>query len=260
MSTDPSEAGEAARAPSEREHGASNTLLSAALAGLLGIVAATACGSDGNGTIDSGNTGGRHHTGGHTGSGGSASGGSGGEEYNDVVSTDEMTFAEFDDLCAERGGLVTTHAHCAGSNICKGLSYADDGTTLTDHSCKGMNSCTGMSCVDLPEDSKLSGQEIYEAGPCAGCHNNASKGASTYVVFVPPGGDHAAALSSFEKSSNKRLAAIVALGTQGVYEDGTAFSNMPSYRDRYSLAEIERAVEYLRALEHPTVEYTVPSR
>jgi len=110
--------------------------------------------------------------------------------------------------------------------------------------------------VDLPEDSGQSGQEIYETGPCAGCHNNASKGASTYVVFVRPGADAAVALKSFDNSSNARLEAIVALGTQGVYDDGTAFSNMPSYRDTYSRAEIERVVAYIRELEHPTEEFS----
>lgn len=244
-------------AVTEPEKRASNPLVAAALAGLLGVGMATACGSDGNGNVDSsGNTGGRNSAGGSSSSGGESNADSGPEIYSRVLSTTPIAIEDFSETCRERGGFVTTHAYCAGSNLCKGLSYADDGTTLTDHSCKAMNSCAGFSCVDLPEDSGLSGEEIYEAGPCAGCHNNAGRGASNYIIFVKPGADMAAALENFNDSSDLRLHTIVAFGTQGVNPDGTGFSNMPAYREKYSRAEIERVVEYLRGLEHPVKEYS----
>jgi hypothetical protein len=177
--------------------------------------------------------------------------------FSRVLSTAPITFRDFSDLCEKRGGFVSTNANCAGSNLCKGLSYADDGTVLTEHSCKAMNSCMGLSCIDLPPTSGLSGQDIYETGPCGGCHNDAISG-SVYVVFTPQGTSPDAAVTAFDKSSDLRLESIVAFGTQGVNDDGVAFSNMPSYRETYSRAEIDAVVQYVRALPKHTKLYAIP--
>jgi len=245
----------------------SNPLLAAALAGLIGAGVAAGCSSDSpRGNIDSSGTGGasaREDTGGSSGhdhdhaTGGAAPAADAGT-YINVVSTDPIAFADFVKLCDDRGGFTQTNAHCAGSNLCKGISYMEDGTTLFDHSCQGLNSCMGYSCIDTPEDSGLSGQDIYEFGPCGGCHFKEAD-PSTYVIFYPPGESEDAAVDAFGKATPKRLANIVAFGTQGVNDDGIQFSNMPSYRKQYSRAEIERVVEYVRGLQHPTLQYDVPT-
>lgn len=246
-------------------------LASHALAGLLGVAVSTGCGSNHSGAAgDSQGSTAPTSTSDpkppKMSSDGNASGASGAGApsssdagtYSNVVSTDSVTFTEFSDLCEARGGFVTTNANCAGSNLCKGLSYASDGTVLTDHSCKGLNSCTGMSCVDLPKGSGLSGQDIYDNGPCGGCHNTAIEGPANYVVFVHPGTAPEDAVATFDKSSSARLASIVAFGTQGVNDDGVAFSNMPSFRDKYSRAEIEAVVAYIRGLPTVTKVYSIP--
>jgi hypothetical protein len=254
----------------KRDDEQQSAIFAAALAGLLGAGIAVGCGSDGSrGNIDSNDTGGKSAS-----SAGGAPGGSGGSHvqanggtsalsadagtYINVVSTDPIAFTDFVKMCDERGGFAQTNAHCAGSNLCKGLSYMEDGTTLFDHSCKGLNSCMGYSCIDTPKDSGLSGQELYEFGECGGCHFKEAD-PSTYVIFYPPGESESAAVEAFGKAPSKRLANIVAFGTQGVSDDGIQFSNMPSYRQKYSRAEIERVVEHIRGLQHPTLQYDVPS-
>jgi hypothetical protein len=239
-------------------HAPSSSLLSAALAGLLGIGAPAGCANRTSGNQDSsgvpdGRDGGRT-----TSPPASADAGTDAGAYSHVLSTTPITFEAFSDLCEKRGGFVTTNANCAGSNLCRGLSYEKDGSVLTEHSCKGMNSCAGMSCVELPKGSGLTGEEIYESGPCGGCHNDAITGRSTYVVFVPQGADPSEALSAFEIASDLKLESIVAFGTEGVNANGVEYSNMPSYRDRYSRAEIESVVAYVRGLKAHTKVYEIP--
>jgi len=234
----------------------SNALLSSALAGLLGVGLVTACGSDTpqqavprpdkspGGGVDAGPSGSPSPT--------------TDPVYSNVLSTTPISFAEFTQLCSDHGGFVTTNASCAGSNLCRGLSYLTDGNVLTDHSCKGMNSCAGMSCAELPKDTGLTGKEIYEGGPCVGCHNDAVDGPATYVVFAGPGVSTTDALAVHKNSSALRLESLVAFGTVGINQNGTAYSNMPSYRLKYSRAEIERVVAYARTLETHTRVYSVP--
>ncbi|HEX3595019.1 MAG TPA: c-type cytochrome [Polyangiaceae bacterium] len=250
---------------------ASAALVSSALAGLLGVGAVTGCGDGHSANVqDSRGTAGAPATLAHpdptseadaglTGKADTASdaGVADGGAFSRVLSTTPIAFRDFSDLCEERGGFVSTNANCAGSNLCKGLSYADDGTVLTEHSCKGMNSCMGLSCIDLPKGSGLSGQELYETGPCGGCHNDAIEG-DVYVVFTPQGTSPGDAVAAFEDSSDLRLSSIVAFGTQGVNDDGVAFSNMPSYRETYSRAEIEAVVRYIRGLPNHTKIYGIP--
>ncbi|HVU02220.1 MAG TPA: cytochrome c [Polyangiaceae bacterium] len=224
----------------------SRDLVSAALAGLLGIGLAAGCDSTPAHTADSS---------------GPSSGGAPAEDagvFSRVVSTKPITFDEFSKLCEDRGGFVTTSASCATSNLCRGLSFMTEGNVLTEHSCKGQSNCSGMSCVDLPKGSGLTGQEIYESGPCSGCHNDAVSGPSKYIVFVRPGDSEAAALQTFRASSDLRLESIVAFGTQGVSPEGIQFSNMPSFREKYSRKEIESVVQYLRGLEAHTKVYDLP--
>lgn len=161
--------------------------------------------------------------------------------------------SEFATYCKERGGVMQIHASCAGVNSCKGASFSHG--KLQEHSCKGMNSCAGMSCVDLPQDSGLSGEEILTATPgansqCSWCHG---PGTESFQLPVP----HGVASTDEEKAQvieeflNKPLeyhVSILAFGVQGVNEDGTAYSHMPGYHTVYSRAEIERLIEHIRSM------------
>ena len=250
----------------------SKSLASHALAGLLGIAVSAGCGSDHSSKVADSQGSGAPASTGETkppptdadkhsvNDAGASSSASDAGTYNDLVSMDPITFSEFSDLCGARGGFVTTNANCAGSNLCKGLSYANDGTVLTEHSCVGLNSCEGLSCVDLPKSSGLTAQDIYDNGPCGGCHNTAIEGPANYVVFVHPGIAPADALATFQNSSDLRLESIVAFGTQGVNDDGVEFTNMPSFRTKYSRAEIEAVVAYVRGLKPVTKLYALPGQ
>lgn len=172
--------------------------------------------------------------------------------YNRKVSDTPVSFAEFSASCEKRGGLVQTTATCAGNNACKGLSYLDGVTT--EHSCKGMNSCgPGMSCVDLPKDTGQTGQDIYKNGTCAPtCHAQFSPkyDDGVFTLYVRPGGLSAAAAETrFKTGSRLRLTSIIGFGVHGINDDGSAYANMPGYYTKYSRAEIERVVDYIRTLK-----------
>jgi hypothetical protein len=180
--------------------------------------------------------------------------------YNRKISDKPVTFAEFSAICEKRGGFVQTHATCAGNNACRGISYLDGVTT--EHSCKGMNHCgPGMSCVDLQKDSGLSGKDVYEKGTCAQmCHGQFSPSydPSVFVLYLRPGGLSATqAEERFKTGSRLRLLSIVAFGSHGVNDDGTAYANMPAFYAKYSRAEIERVVDYARTLKIKSKTYEI---
>lgn len=172
--------------------------------------------------------------------------------YNIVVSSTPVTYEDFVVACEERGGFVQTTAACAGNNACKGFSYI--APTLTEHSCKGLNGCgPGMSCVVLQKDQGRTGQEIYEEeGACAAtCHAQFEPvyDPGIYTLYVRPDTlTEEEALDRFENGSDQRLYSTVAFGVHGLNEDGVAFANMPPHYSKYSRAEIERVVEYIRSL------------
>ncbi len=248
----------------------SRALLTAALSGLLTLGAAAACADKQESGVGpeaaTGGVGNGSSSGGVTSSGGAlgsadASAGAGGEgTYDRVVSKGvEISAAEFQKLCDERDGWVYVTAFCAGSGMCKGLSLLGD--TLTDHSCKGMNSCGGAGCVVLPTDTGLTGKEIYEKGPCGGCHGDWSDpdhpDFSVYTVAHGPDISDEDALARFRTSTDKRLTSIVVFGTMGLHADGTPYSNMPAYYQKYSLAEIRRAIAHVRSLPSAVSEYEI---
>lgn len=252
-----------ATAPSPR-------LLSFALAGLLGV---SACGDDApaqergsrpaaggasSAAPDAGGAGSSSAAGGATGGDPSSSPT---EPYVFVISSGPpVTYAEMAETCGERGGYLQTHAACGGSNLCRGISYVGDDLrgTLTEHSCRAMNACRGISCIDAPDDTGLSGKELFLDGPCGGCHDGSEEGAPdpVYTVFVSESLTDEQGAARFEESSAARLETIVAFGVQGVNQDGSSFSNMPAYREQYSRAEIARVVEYLRTLRYELYRYT----
>lgn len=168
-----------------------------------------------------------------------------------TVTDESITFAEFLAECTSRGGLVQTHATCAGNNSCKGMSFNKFSKELTEHTCKGMNSCGGVSCVVLPEDSGKTGADVW-SGTCADCH-----GSDAFTLYMPPGADEAAARAQFAALSKANLVTIAAFGYRGLNTDGSASANMPGFHETYSVAELERVADFLRTLEVEPFEYGV---
>jgi hypothetical protein len=171
--------------------------------------------------------------------------------FSRVLSTTELTFEEFFAKCEQRGGLMQTTAACAGNNACRGLSYL--GGTLVEHSCKAMNGCgPGMQCVDLPADQGRSGMDLYRGGTCASnCHGQFSPSydAGVFTLYVTPGTvtlDEAAA--RFHSGSKQRLRAIIGFGVHGIGDNGLAYANMPAFYTEYSVAELDRVIDHIRAL------------
>jgi len=249
----------------------SKALMSAALCGLLTLSAAAACSDDANkgvppGPSNEAGAAGQTQAAGAGGEAGAEQPSEGGalgsdpDTYNNVISDGvEITAEDFQKLCDDRDGWAYVTAFCAGAGMCKGLSLLD--TTLTDHSCKGLNSCGGAGCVVLPKDSGLTGKEIYVDGPCGGCHGDWSDSANPkfdiYNVVHGPDLTGEAALERFKNSSMQRLMSIVVFGTQGLHPDGTPYSNMPAYYQKYSRAELERVVKYVRSLPIQSEQYDI---
>jgi hypothetical protein len=168
-----------------------------------------------------------------------------------TVTDETIKFADFLAECTSKGGLIQTHATCAGNNSCKGMSFNKFSKELTEHTCKGMNSCGGVSCVVLPTDSGKTGEEVW-SGTCADCH-----GADAFTLYTAPGADQAAAQTQFAALTQANLVTIAAFGYRGLNSDGSASANMPGFHERYSVAELERVAEYLRTLDVEPYEYAV---
>jgi hypothetical protein len=175
-----------------------------------------------------------------------------GAKITSQVKVPDMTFAKFSADCDARGGLVQTHAVCAGNNSCKGVSFNKYDLILSEHTCKAQNTCGGMSCVELAEDKRRPGVVTY-AESCGGCHG----GGGTFHLPVPPGTNTASAAASFSLRSAKVQVSIVAFGIQGHNASGSASANMPAHYDRYSRAEIEGVVDYIRSLPVEAEEYGI---
>jgi mono/diheme cytochrome c family protein len=252
-------------------------LLAAALSGLLGIGIA-GCSNDVKANADStgatggagGADGGSSASGGESAAGGGAPADSGiAEVYNNLLTADAggMSMVEFQKLCDTRGGYVYRNAACAGGSMCKGLSW--HGGSLWDHSCRGQNSsCAGVGCLALPADTGLTGKEIYEDGPCAGCHADWSKVVDVdkdkpdygkfALYYDPLTLTDAEVTKRFKDSTEERLTSSVVWGVQGFYTDYVPYSNMPAYYQKYSMAEIRRVVDYVKTLTtftYPTEQF-----
>ncbi len=176
-----------------------------------------------------------------------------------IISETEVTktFAELTADCTARGGYTQVTAACAGVNMCAGFSYGDwDPGVLTEHSCAGVNGCNGISCIVLPPDGGKTGEQILAAElpetgarSCVNCHaewTEAGVDATKFKVWVQPGSGRT--LANWLDRTAAAQARIVAFGKHGELDDGTAFAHMSAYYQIYSRAEIERVVEYVRAL------------
>lgn len=218
---------------SDSTEGPSATLLSAAVAGLLGL-GAPSCGGGERG-VDAG-----------------------GPRVISVTTDSTMTFEKFSASCEERGGYVQTTAVCAGNNSCKGVSFLSSDSTLMEHSCKAMNSCgPGMSCVELPEDKGASGEAIYQSACGPICHSTGSD-PRRFTLWVAPGTDLAQAKAAFLARSPLYHESMVAFGVRSVSPQGFAMATMPPFYEKYARKEVERAVRYVLAMPVDVASFTVP--
>ncbi len=247
--------------PSSDARKPSKTLLAAAMTGLFAVAVASACSTEDEDPGDGGRPGGGGEGGSEAEGGAPGTGGSTEPEVFSRVLKENATEEDLVTLCNEREGWLYKTAFCSGSGHCRGLFLL--GGTLSEYSCKGMNGCGGMGCVDMPEDQGRTGKEVYEKGGCENCHGKwaedySSVDMSYYQLIYPTSMTAEEKMHEFEESSVERLMSIMIFGTQGFYADGTPYSNMPSYRDKYSREEIKRAVEHVRGLEILTASYEVP--
>ncbi|MBP6840280.1 MAG: hypothetical protein KBG28_16725 [Kofleriaceae bacterium] len=166
------------------------------------------------------------------------------------------TFANVEAECDTRGGFTQVTAACSGMNSCAGFSYGDwDPGLTTEHTCAGLNGCNGISCVVLPTDGGLTGQQVYEStltetGPraCANCHAEWDENGpdlTKFKVWLMPGVSRDA--SNWLNTTAKQQARMIAFGSHGLLADGGALASMQGYHKIFSKAEIERAVTYLRS-------------
>jgi hypothetical protein len=183
----------------------------------------------------------------------------------------ELTLAEFKTLCDERKGLVELHASCGGVNTCKGFSYT--GGSLMEHSCRAANGCAGMSCVELPADSGLTGEQIWLGqasgtmgadGPqCKWCHSADTKQDPTidktaFKLAIAPGTSVDEARTRYVAKSKESLVKSIAFGIHGQRPDGTQFANMPAFYTTYSVAEINRLIDHIQSLPLQVVPWEDP--
>jgi len=189
--------------------------------------------------------------------------------FNITISqTGEIPLEDFTAACDERGGIVQTNATCAGINACRGFS--SNGVHLIEHSCKGLSGCgPGASCVILQPDGGKTGKQIYEEqlavtgewGCGSTCHGqfNPTYDLNHFTLYLRQDTLSAdAAVARFKTGSRDRLLSIVAFGTHGLNDDGTAYSTMPGYYAYYSAAELGRVVDYARTLPIEVKVYPVP--
>lgn len=177
-----------------------------------------------------------------------------------LVNDAGFSLADMELACEKRGGFVYVNAACAGGAMCKGLSFHKD--TLWDHSCRGQNStCAGVGCVDMPADKGLTGKQVYEDGPCGGCHADWSSGTPDYtkytVFYFPQDKSEVQATTDFNALTAKQLEAKVAWGASGIHKDGTPYSNMEAYYRKYSRAEVKRVAAHLKTLQTLTAKMDI---
>ena len=175
----------------------------------------------------------------------------------------ELSLAEFTNLCDARGGLVETHMVCSNTNTCAGLSYNKFSKKRFEHTCAAKNNCGGLSCIDLAEESAGSaaktGEEIYKAS-CAECHAAEMLTGASFKVFVKSGA------TSEEKENLQNLAKtrtetarmnLIAFGTKGFNTNGQHFANMPAYYQKLSVSEVKKVAAFVGTLDFVAEEYQV---
>lgn len=163
----------------------------------------------------------------------------------------DLTFDGFATWCEDEGGLVQTHALCAGANACAGMSFNKHNEQLSVHTCRATNSCGGVSCVVLPEDRGREADVVLKQA-CAGCHGD------PFTLYVHPDRDLVEAADALAAADEATLVHRIAFGIAGVNTSGTAYANMPGMHDRVSLAEIRRVVAALQEEVPDVAHYGIP--
>jgi hypothetical protein len=172
-----------------------------------------------------------------------------------------ITFADFSQECLERDGLMQTHATCAGNNACQGFHFNKFSKMLTEHTCRAFNSCGGISCVILPEDQGRDAEQMYNETCGPACHG----GTDVFKLWIHPSkvvddtpealaAAQAQQLEHFQSMTMEYWLHMLAFGSRGMNESGTAFADVPHRYDTHSRAELERVMEYVKTLP---IEYQV---
>jgi hypothetical protein len=176
------------------------------------------------------------------------------EPADPILSTEsrpDLTFQQMSDECEAAGGLMQTHATCAGNNACRGMSFNKWSKDYTEHTCRGLNSCGGASCVVLQEDQNRPVEELYD-DYCGGmCHG------ADFTVFAPPDADLDAALAAYEARSTFTHLNMIAFGLKGMNASGTPYANMPAFYEKFSRAELERLAAYVKTLPATAAHFQV---
>jgi hypothetical protein len=172
-----------------------------------------------------------------------------------------INFAEFSQMCLERGGLMQTHATCAGNNACSGFHFNKFSKMFTEHTCKAINSCGGISCVILPEDAGRDAEQMYNETCGPACHG----GTDIFKLWIHPArvvddtpealaAAQAAQLEHFQTMTMEYWLHMLAFGSRGMNSSGTAFADVAHRYDTHSRAELERIMDYVKTLP---IEYQV---
>jgi cytochrome c551/c552 len=170
-----------------------------------------------------------------------------------VIDTDTdgaISLDEFEAACAQaamvlgeaRPGAFMTHAVCAGTNACRGMTLQAWGE-LFEHDCRGVNVCSGWSCVETAVDQGRDGDTLFAEAGCLNCHTG-NEGA--FLIEVPVGEDVDAAVAAFFDKTDDEMRASIAFGIAGQSEAGNAYQNMPAHYDVMSRAEMDTVIAWIR--------------
>jgi hypothetical protein len=122
--------------------GASQTLIRAAMTGLLRIGLGAGLGAGAFGGLAACDA--------SSSSPATATAGSAATAAPHVTSTEvvpNLSLEQFTQMCDAVGGTVETIPHCGGLNTCKGFAYDLGPQVLTQHTCKATNTCAGWNCI-----------------------------------------------------------------------------------------------------------------
>ncbi|MEQ1500968.1 MAG: hypothetical protein ABMB14_02000 [Myxococcota bacterium] len=174
---------------------------------------------------------------------------------NSITVDTAITYAQFDQQCTGLGGVLQTHAVCAGNVAGAGLSFNKWSKEMIDHSCKGLNTCGGISCVLLPADAGRDPVQLYKDSCGDVCHS--WEDPNEFMLNVPAGTDPATAIATFQGRSDDYHVALVAFGRHDINGSGDAAANMPAFFDRFSRAEILGMLAHVATLTPVVEEFSV---
>lgn len=169
----------------------------------------------------------------------------------DTDGDNAISFEEFEAACAGSAmvlgeanpGVVQTHAHCGGTNSCRGM-ILHPWNVLYEHDCRGVNGCAGWSCVETADGAGRDGATAYTEATCDWCHG----ADGTFLVHTPAGEDPEGWIATFWDKSDTELRSAIAFGMDGIDADGVATRDMPGFHEQISRAEMDAVIGYIRTL------------